>query len=208
MSRRKELSRHKKRSDTYQHLYPRISSRKKHIRLIPLPDDFGMLPYHITRQLQRNAGIVEPLYASTKFCKNMYVGCDNPLCAFSHSDATARWTPEYAMDEVFFKHPSDSLRVGMHARSAVPIHGRTFGKPFIVRIPKEDESSSDEEPVSMSLTQLVDEQRRWLRRKHQLAHDRRMKKLLQRYKEEMGPKDMEHSDEEDMEISDDEKDDS
>lgn len=197
---KKRISRHKKKSKSYQRFYnkARVSASKKPIRRIPHPDELRMIPYEMTDALRRMAGKVPALFPSTKFCKRMYVGCTDPFCAFAHSDATARWTPAYAMEDVAFVHPPDSFRMGHHARAAVPMHGPHVGKQFVVRL--SDDSEEDEkqdEPVTFSLTEMEREQAAWLRLKQLLAHDRRFLQLKKRYVQEMGEKDMEISDESD-----------
>lgn len=194
---KKRIYRHKKKSKSYQHLYhrARVSAAKKPTRKLTHPDELRMIPYEMTDALRRMAGKVPASFPSTKFCKRMYVGCTDPFCAFAHSDATARWTPAYAMEDVAFVHPPDSFRMGHHARAAVPMHGPHVGKQFIVRL--SDDSDEDKEPVTFSLTEMEREKDAWLRLKQVLAHDRRFLQLKKQYQREMGEKDMEISDESD-----------
>lgn len=200
---KKRISRHKKKSKSYQRFYnkARVSASKKPIRRIPHPDELRMIPYEMTDALRRMAGKVPASFPSTKFCKRMYVGCTDPFCAFAHSDATARWTPAYAMEDVAFVHPPDSFRMGHHARSAVPMHGPHVGKQFVVRLSDDSEEEENEEPMTFSLTEMEREQAAWLRLKQMLAHDRRFLQLKKRYVQEMGEKDMEISDDDsDMDL--------
>lgn len=180
----KRISRHNSRDSRYKHLYPiRKSNSRQNIRRIPLPDEHGMAPYHMTNELRRLCKM-DTTYSSTKFCKRMFSGCTNPYCPFAHSRATARWTPEYAEEDVVFKKPHGSLGVPR----------------FIVNLDDESESDSEEsERPSLSLRQLDGINKRWKPVYHQLAHDLRMQKLRSEYKKQFGEKDMEISDtEEDL----------
>jgi hypothetical protein len=116
----------------------------------------------------------------------MFSDCTNPYCPFAHSRATARWTPEYAEEDVIFKKPRGALGVPR----------------FIVNLDDESDSDSEESArPSISLRKLDNINKRWKPVYHQLAHDRRMQKLRSEYKKQFGEKDMEISDTEDDLVS-------
>jgi hypothetical protein len=160
----KRITRHtsKTKAHLYRHLYPR-GSKKRTIRRIPLPEEVGMGPYYLSQALYEQCGKQHPLFASTKFCKNLYKGCKDPYCTFAHSDVAARWTVDHAMEDVYFQAPPRSVVV-----RGVPRPDSSHIPRFVVRLDEEDE---DEDTPSISLSEMEIIRKKWEQRRKQLAHD-------------------------------------
>lgn len=164
----RRITRHtsKSKAHSYRHLYPRVS--KKHIRRVPLPEEYGMIPYHLSESLYDQCGKKHPLFSSTKFCKNLYKGCKDPYCTFAHSDAAARWTVEHAMEDVYFQKPHRSVLV-----RGIPMPDASHMPRFVLQLDDEE----NEDSPSMSLSQIEAIRKKWERRQKQLAHDKWVSEL-------------------------------
>jgi len=175
----RRISKHKTRSSSYKHLYPRKSKGK--VRRIPTIDESGLLASQLASSIQDALGL-KPMYESTEFCNERFTGCDNPLCTFAHSEHAARWTSEYA-DEManklkYYKRPVGSSHIGFASRLSKPQSDASHYPRMILRINEDDEDDDVVVNPSMSLLQVERLEKQWLDRKEQLAHDRWVQALM------------------------------
>jgi hypothetical protein len=144
-----------------------------------------MTPYDMMLELNRQAGIT-PMFESTKFCKDLYAGCKNPLCTYAHSRPTARWTDEYAMEDVYFVRPKGSARLGIAANQALPISSTPgVGMDFTLVFDSDGNLIERAQPPSVTMSVLLKQEQKnqadWLKRLHILGEDKRYRLLHKMY---------------------------
>ena len=91
----------------------------------------------------------------TKFCNKLYIGCENAYCKFAHHENECRWGSEFAKEDVVFHKPSDAMK---ECRGLFP--NETYGPSFIIHFDEEGDLV-DEEPISISLSQMLHVEKEW-----------------------------------------------
>lgn len=135
----------------------------------------------------------------TRYCYNVFVGCNDAGCRFAHYPAELRGPESMAEMGVRFKYPTaDSCAIT-----------KSHQKPFIVRFDDTDDDEEYEQP-SISLSEIIKDTAVWRQEKFEQARWNRNWVLKKAYYASMynGEQDMNMSDDEteygeqDMDLSD------